>query len=128
LPAHRVRLFTHARAAPLPCTHVHVHVHVHAHGVTQVGAKMIEEPYKLLIVDSIMALFRCGAHMRGGCATSRLKGQLCVSTRPLVALACTRTLARTHARTHQQHVAGLTSRGAASSRTASSGLGRCWRS
>jgi hypothetical protein len=24
-----------------------------------VGAKMVEEPYKLLIVDSIMALFRC---------------------------------------------------------------------
>lgn len=26
-----------------------------------VGAKMVEEPYKLLIVDSIMALFRCAA-------------------------------------------------------------------
>lgn len=26
-----------------------------------IGAKMVEEPYKLLIVDSIMALFRSAA-------------------------------------------------------------------
>jgi hypothetical protein len=26
-----------------------------------IGAKMIEEPYKLLVVDSIMALFRLAA-------------------------------------------------------------------
>jgi meiotic recombination protein DMC1 len=43
----------------------------------QVGAKMVEEPYKLLIVDSIMALFRTDFTGRGELAERQQKlGQM----------------------------------------------------
>jgi meiotic recombination protein DMC1 len=43
----------------------------------QVGAKMVEEPYKLLIVDSIMALFRTDFSGRGELAERQQKlGQM----------------------------------------------------
>lgn len=45
--------------------------------VPQVGAKMVEDPYKLLVVDSIMALFRTDFTGRGELAERQQKlGQM----------------------------------------------------